>query len=56
VRAFLPANLPHDALCSYANVHDTIGSSNADHPTYQGVIYDPLKPAGKRIGTNMPVG
>jgi hypothetical protein len=38
----------------YDNVPDRVGASNADNPTYQGVIYDPSQPNGQRISTKMP--
>lgn len=51
---FLPLELLFIAHKKLGNVHNMVGQSNADNPDYQGLVYDPLAPKGKRFSTRMP--
>jgi hypothetical protein len=35
----------------YGNVQNQVGTSNADGPVYQPLLYDPEAPAGKRFSS-----
>lgn len=41
-------------VSGYGNVLDKIGNSNADHPAYAPILYDPLAKAGSRFRTGFP--
>jgi hypothetical protein len=41
-------------VAGFGNVANQVGTSNADHPTLRGVIYDPLQPVGQRMNAKMP--
>ncbi|KAG7095570.1 hypothetical protein E1B28_006303 [Marasmius oreades] len=45
----LVVNGAQTGIASYDNVNDPVGHSNADHPAFTPVIYDPAAPAGSRF-------
>ncbi|KAG9122755.1 hypothetical protein FRC07_000724 [Ceratobasidium sp. 392] len=47
----LIANGARTGTAGYDNVQDRVGSSNADNPVLQPVIYDPTAPAGQRFSS-----
>lgn len=47
-------NGAYEGIAGYGNVPDQVGQSNADHPAYQSVAYNPAAPAGQRFNHNMP--
>ncbi|EJU05922.1 hypothetical protein DACRYDRAFT_127562 [Dacryopinax primogenitus] len=39
-------------IAGYGNVKGQIGQSNADHPVFQPILYDPAKPLGQRFSSD----
>uniref|UniRef100_A0A0W0F0Z7 Copper radical oxidase n=1 Tax=Moniliophthora roreri TaxID=221103 RepID=A0A0W0F0Z7_MONRR len=48
----LIVNGAQSGVAGYGNVGNQIGQSNADHPAFTPVIYDPAAPAGSRFSSS----